>query len=89
MAGAGEEKRPTMSTYLIAYEEALAAKIEAGGSAEEIDKAVRAYNHFHRSEFDTWLTGATLRCTQCEKDASKTNVQPLDEIACEDHRTSR
>lgn len=75
-----------MSTYLIAYEDALTAKIEAGGSAEEVDKVIKAYNFFHRSEFDTWLTDAKLACTHCREPADKEKVEPLDEIACAAHR---
>lgn len=74
-----------MSTYLAAYEDFLTAQIEAGGDDDVIDKVVKAYNNFHRSEFDTWLTDARLTC-QCGKDAVKEKIEPLEEIACVDHR---
>lgn len=75
-----------MSTYLIAYEDALTTEIEAGGDAEKIDRVVKAYNFFHRSEFDAWLTEAKLLCTHCKAPATKDKVDPLDEIACDVHR---
>jgi len=75
-----------MPTYLIAYEEALTKKIEAGGTQEEIDRAIKAYNSFHRSEFDTWLTDAKLECFLCGEPAVKDKIEPLDEVTCESHR---
>lgn len=86
MAQTREAERKTMSTYLLKYEESLTAIIEKGGKQEDIDRAVKSYNHFHRSEFDTWLTDAELHCVNCEKVADKENVDPLDEITCKDHK---
>lgn len=78
-----------MPTYLIAYEDELTRRIEKGGLQEDVDRAIKSYNHFHRSEFDSWLTDATLACGHCGAPAAKDRVEPLDEIACDVHRPSK
>jgi hypothetical protein len=75
-----------MSTYLLKYEESLTETIEKGGSDEVIDRAIKQYNSFHRSEFDTWLTDAKLACIHCGQPAEKLEINPMDEITCKTHR---
>ncbi len=75
-----------MSTYLIAYEEALTLIIEKGGSQETVDKAIAEYNAFKLSAFKEWLGKADLKCVHCGAAADKDDAEPLEEIACKDHR---
>ena len=74
-----------MSTYLIAYEEALTRIIETGGSQETVDKAIADYNTFKKTAFMEWLATADLKCVHCGADARKDEVEPLEEITCKDH----
>lgn len=78
-----------MSTYLIAYEEALTQVIETGGSQEIVDKAIDDYNTFKSASFKEWLDKADLKCVHCGADAVKDTVEPLEEIVCKDHRSKK
>lgn len=75
-----------MSTYLIAYEEELTRIIESGGSQDSVDKAIDEYNRFQPSAFAVWLKEAPLKCIHCGADAEKEGVEPVEEIACKEHR---
>lgn len=75
-----------MSTYLTAYEEELTRIIESGGTQDVVDKAVDEYNRFQKSAFEVWLKGASLKCIHCGADAEQEGVEPVEEIACKEHR---